>query len=130
MTTPKAVGSIIPTSSVIEAVAGRAREGVVVVVPALAEGEGRDDPVVAAFVACRIGAPAEHVADGVHGEGGVLVREDADRAGPDKRLKAEREAEPTREVAEQERQPEGEHDPERIHAIDGAHHGSWNRSRP
>ena len=63
-------------------------ERVVVVVPALAEDEQRHDPVVAGLVARAEVLAAEHVADRVHGEGRVLVEEDAKQAAPDHRLDA------------------------------------------
>src|SRR5437588_6880675 len=63
-----------------EPVSGRGREGVVVVVPALAEDEEGDEPVVPRLVARPVVLPSEQVADRVHREGGVLVEEDADQA--------------------------------------------------
>ena len=50
----------------VEAVSCRRRESVMVVVPALAEHEERDDPVVARLVARDVVLAAEHVADRVH----------------------------------------------------------------
>ena len=72
----------------VEAVPRRGGERVVVVVPALAEDEQRDEPVVARLVARAVVLAAEHVADRVHAEGRVLVGEDADQAAPDEPLEA------------------------------------------
>src|SRR5437763_1547772 len=67
----------------LQAVEGRAREGVVVVVPALPEGEDAHDPLVAAAVAGRERGPTERVADRVDAEGEVVRQEDADPASPE-----------------------------------------------
>ncbi len=49
-----------------QAVAGGCRVGVVVVVPAFAEGEQGDPPVVARIVACGEAAASPHVGCGIH----------------------------------------------------------------
>ena len=70
----------------VEAVAGRARKRMVVVVPALAEDEQSDEPVVPRLVPRAVVLAPEHVADRVHRERRVLVEEDPEQATPDHRL--------------------------------------------
>ena len=71
-----------------EPVPRRGRERVVVVVPALAEDEQRDEPVVPRLVARAVVLAPEHVADRVHAEGRVLVEEDPEQPAPDERPRA------------------------------------------
>src|SRR5581483_6016207 len=66
-----------------EAVAGGGGEGVVVVVPGLAEGRQREPGEVARVVAGGEAATAEEVAERVDGEGGVVEQEDAHRSSPE-----------------------------------------------
>src|SRR5829696_8240106 len=87
-----------------QAVAGGGRERVVAVVPALAERDHRDEPVVAALVLDRERPAAVHVADGVDAPGRVVEQEHAYEAGPDEggeageqRAAREREAEHERD---------------------------------
>src|SRR5579862_1311050 len=105
--------------ALVESVPRRCGEGVMVVVPALAEDERRDEPVVPRFVARAVVLAPEHVADRVHGERRVLVREDPDQAAPDEPLEpgCDRSAD---QVAEQERQPKREDHPEEIGPVDPA----------
>ncbi len=98
----------------------RARERVMVVVPALTEDEHCDEPVVARLVPRAEVPPAEHVTDRVDAERGVLVEEDPDQAAPHEPAEAGRER-PADRVADQKRQPEREHDPEQVEAVDRAH---------
>src|SRR5439155_11305044 len=67
-----------------EAVARRGREGVMVVVPGLAEGERRKPGQVARLVVRPEGPPAEEVTQRVDAERRVVHEEDADRAAPQK----------------------------------------------
>src|SRR5205085_5663679 len=89
------------------------------VVPALAEDQEGDEPVVARLVAREVVPAAEHVADRVHTKGGVLVEEDADEAAPEQRLEPALPRSSDR-VAEREREPEGRTDPEHVEAVDRA----------
>jgi hypothetical protein len=57
-------------------------------VPALAEDEQGNEAVVAGLVSRAVVPAAEHVADRVDAEGGVLVGEDADQAAPDEAREA------------------------------------------
>src|SRR6266850_4293390 len=66
-----------------EAVAGGGGEGVVVVVPAFAEGEDAEDRVVAAFIGGSVGAGSPDVADGVDAPGDVVEQGGADEAAPE-----------------------------------------------
>ncbi len=66
-----------------EAVDGGGREGVVVVVPGLAEGRDRDQRQVARLVAGLEVAVAEDVAERVDAVGEVVQDEDADQAAPE-----------------------------------------------
>ena len=61
---------------------GAGGEGVVVVVPGLAETEKGEPPDVSRLVARGEAAPAEEVADRVDREGDVVKQEDADAAAP------------------------------------------------
>ena len=72
------------------------REGVMVVVPPLAEHEDRDQPVVAGLITGAEVAASEHVADRVHREGRVLVGEDPHEASPDEPGQARLEGAPHR----------------------------------
>ena len=62
----------------LQAVAGAGWEGVVVVVPALAEGEEAEDGVVAGMIGGGVGPGAPDVADGVDGPGDVVEEGGAD----------------------------------------------------
>src|SRR5690606_26229725 len=53
----------------VEALVGAALVGMMVVVPAFAQGQEREEWIVAARVAALIAAPAEDVGKGVDGEG-------------------------------------------------------------
>ena len=66
-----------------EAVGGGGREGVVVVVPGLAEGRDRDQRQVARLVGGLEVAVAEDVAERVDAVGEVVEDEDADQAAPE-----------------------------------------------
>ena len=63
--------------------AGAGGEGVMVVVPAFAEGEDRDDRVVDAVVGAFEGLGAPDVADGVDAPSHVLEQANAGDAAPD-----------------------------------------------
>ncbi len=104
----------------VEAVPRGGGERVVVVVPALAEDEERDQPVVAGLVAGAVVLTPEHVADRVHAEGRVLVGEDADEAAPDEPFDA-RPRRAADRVADREREPERQRDPEQVGPVDQAH---------
>ena len=67
----------------LQAVRGRARERVVVVVPALAEGRDREPEDVGRVILDVEAALAEEVADRVDRPGHVVLDEDADEAAPD-----------------------------------------------
>ena len=66
-----------------QAVAGGDGEGVVVVVPAFAQGQDAEEPVVAALVVGVVGASAPEVADGVDAPGDVMHHEKTHKAAPD-----------------------------------------------
>ena len=100
-----------------------------VVVPALAHHEERDEPVVPGLVARGVVAPAEHVADRVHGKGRVLVGEDPDEPAPDEPGDAALDRAAHR-VPDRERDPEAEHDPEDVEAVDGPDQPVLVRSLP
>src|SRR3712207_1259176 len=68
-----------------QAVKGRGGEGVVVVVPRLAERQRRQPGEVARLVGGAEPAPAEEVAQRVDGEGDVVEQEDAHEAAPEQR---------------------------------------------
>lgn len=92
------------------------RERVVVVVPALAECEDGDQPVVAALVAGREGLRAERVADRVHGEHGVVVDGHAHDPAPEQPAPAVhqgRHGQPEREP--EQRRPFDRHDDRVLH---------------
>src|SRR5678815_2237339 len=65
-----------------QAVAGRGRERVVVVVPRLAEGERREPRQVARLVGGAERPPSEAVAERVDAEGRVMQQEDAHGSAP------------------------------------------------
>ena len=67
----------------LQAVRGGAREGVVVVVPALAEGRDREPEDVGRVILDVEAALAEEVADRVDRPGHVVLEEDAHEAAPD-----------------------------------------------
>ena len=69
-------------------------EGVVVVVPRLAEGDPGEPPDVARLVLDAEAARAEEVADGVDRPGDVVEQEDPDQAAPEHRLQAGAEVPP------------------------------------
>src|SRR5207245_11221431 len=91
-----------------------------VVVPALAEHEQRDKPIVASLVTRTVVLVTEHVADRVHAEGRVLVREDPDEPAPHETLDA-RLPRPADAVADRKGDPERQHDPPQVEAVDSAH---------
>ena len=66
----------------------RSRMGVVIVVPAFAEGDQRDPPVIAGIVARVEAARAPHVRDGVDQPGGVQADDDAQADAPQHQRKA------------------------------------------
>ncbi len=100
---------------------GRGREGVVVVVPALAERRaGRRPSCCGSRRACGSRLLAEHVADRVHAERRVL---EGGRCGSARPRRAPRVPPADRaadRVAERERQPERERDPEQVEPVDRA----------
>src|SRR5262249_11141878 len=65
------------------AVRGRALVGVVVVVPALAVGDERNEPVVAAVLSGVVRLVSEQVAEGVHAPGDVPDQHSTDNDAPD-----------------------------------------------
>ena len=66
-----------------QAVPGRGREGVVGVVPALAQRQDAEHDVVAALVVAPVGPQAPQVADRVDAPGDVVDQEDAHQPAPD-----------------------------------------------
>ena len=87
-TTPMAFSSLERDPADVELVPGEAvtggdRVGVVVVVPALAEGQERDPPAVARVVARREAAAAPHVGRRVHQPRRVQAEDDAEEDAPE-----------------------------------------------
>ena len=103
-----------------QAMGRRAREGVVVVVPGLAERGDREPEHVGRLVVRREAPAAEEVADRVDREGHVVDQEDAHEARPEERRN--RSGEPTRQrQARRERDRKPERHPEREQPADDPH---------
>ena len=100
-----------------QAVDRRAGEGVVVVVPALAERRQRHDPVVAALVLGLVGPAAERVAHGVHAPRHVVEQEDPYEAAPHHPGQAALPRGVDR-VADGERDPQGQDHPQHVEAVE------------
>src|SRR5207245_6777129 len=84
--------------------AGGGGEGMMVVVPAFAEGQDAEQEVVAAVIAARVRTAAPDVAYGIDAPGNVVDQEDARQAAPDE---AEQRAHPAcRQHAAQHRRDE------------------------
>src|SRR5829696_7931620 len=103
-----------------QAVAGGGRERVVAVVPALAERDHRDEPVVAALVLDRERPAAVHVADRVDAPGRVVEQEHAHEAGPDEGGEAGEQRAARERKAEHERDRQAEQRPQREVLVDPA----------
>lgn len=104
-----------------EAVSSGGWEGVVIVMPTLAEGREGDEPVIAALVGGIVGPCAEDMADGIDTPGDVVSEENPGEAAPDPALP---EAVPglSDETLDQSGQEQSEADPKKEEAVDDAQH--------
>src|SRR5579872_4960054 len=92
----------------VQAVKGRFGEGVVIVMPSLAQAEKADRPLIAALIGRIERPPSELVTHRVHGPGQMMGDEESDQAAPEKSTP------PVDEI----RNDETEHCPERERAAD------------
>ncbi len=105
----------------LQAVAGRARERVVVVVPRLAERREREPEDVRRLVLDLEAAAPEEVADGVDRPGHVVLQEDADEAAPEQTGQQRLHREAAEHEADERGDREAEQDPPVEAAVDPAH---------
>src|SRR5579872_7529815 len=68
----------------VQAVKGRFGEGVVIVMPSLAQAEKADRPLIAALIGRIERPPSELVTHRVHGPGQMMGDEESDQAAPEK----------------------------------------------